>query len=363
MLPRCCRTISTDEHSSTVIILPSVRVGCTLAFAVLFLSACSTERQAEMITSGATMGTQFNVTIVIPDASSSSNTPPDIATVFNSVSKQFSTYDPESELSKFNSHTSTEWFSTSLEFCTTLEDALTISRSTDGAFDVSVGQLVNLWGFGPTGSRTAPPPADDIRRARESTGFMKLHTRCEDRSVRKEHSALYVDLSGYAKGLAIDNVANLLDQQGFTDYLVELGGEIRVRGHNAEQRQWRIAVERPDEQQRTAQLALRVSDVAVATSGDYRNFFEYADERYSHTIDTRTGKPVTHNTTSVTVVDEHAAFADAMATALLVMGHTDGLEFAATNDIAAYFLLRDENTFRALMTAEFEVFLEPVQPL
>ncbi len=165
---------------------------------------------------------------------------------------------------------------------------------------------------------------------------------------------MYVDLSGWAKGFAVDRVAELLDGRGVDHYLVEIGGEIRVRGQNAERKPWAIAVEAPSTTARRPHSVLRVTDTSVATSGDYRNYYDYGGRRYSHTIDARTGRPVEHELAAVTVVNPSAAFADAMATALLVLGPKAGPGLAERLGVAGYFLVRDETGINELATTHFD---------
>ena len=167
-------------------------------------------------------------------------------------------------------------------------------------------------------------------------------------------SALYVDLSGWAKGRAVDMISTALDTSGIDNYLVEIGGELRVRGHNGEQRKWAVGIEAPSTSQRVPRAIIRVTDTSVATSGDYRNYFQYDGTSYSHTIDPRTGRPVVHNLAAVTVVHPENAFADAMATALLVMGPEAGPKLAEDLGIAAYFLVRRSTDIEEIVTSEFE---------
>lgn len=325
---------------------------------ILALASCTADDLPRTSMSGSVMGTQFDVTIV----TSGQELPGEVSVnpfdILDRVSKLFSTYDPDSEISGFNRHTSTDWFPVSADFCSALQDALAIGRQTGGAFDISVGRLVNLWGFGPDGVVLEPPAIEDVSRALATTGYQKLHTDCEASRIRKDHPDLYVDLSGYAKGLAVDEIALRLDEDGYSNYLAELGGEIRTRGLNASLEPWRIAIEKPDSGDRSVQAGIRISAGSVATSGDYRNYFEHDGIRYSHTIDPRTGYPIAHALASVTVVGEKAAFTDAMATALLVMGPEQGLEFATANGLAAYFLVRTGADFNARMTPGFENFIE-----
>ena len=187
-----------------------------------------------------------------------------------------------------------------------------------------------------------------------NVGYPRLQTRCEMPAVRKQGDSVYVDLSGWAKGLAVDRVAALLDQNQLKDYLVEIGGELRVRGHNAEGLDWAVAIEQPSTTKRAPHSILRVTDTGVATSGDYRNYFEHEGQQYSHTIDARTGRPVSHALAAVTVVNASAAFADAMATALLVLGPDDGPRRAEELGISAYFLIRKETRIETVTTASFD---------
>lgn len=353
--------ITSNGELDLPVTLISVRKSALYCFAfVAVLTACGrdSDQPREFSTSGPVMGTQYHLTIVLKEPITNGDQLPVITSVFDAVNAQFSTYQKDSDISKFNQSTSTEWFESSFEFCSGLQEALAISALTAGAFDPTVGRLVNLWGFGPDGIRSQAPTDSEVDTALRTTGFHHLHTQCDRNEIRKDRVGLFVDLSGYAKGLAVDRAAETLDENHITDYLVELGGEIRVRGKNAKQQPWRIAIEKPTDDERTAQNVLRVTNVAVATSGDYRNFFSHDGNRYSHAIDPETGKPVAHQTASVSVVAERAAYADAMATALLVMGHKKGFEFAESHQIAAYFLVRGKNELDAIATTAFAPYVE-----
>ena len=218
---------------------------------------------------------------------------------------------------------------------------------------MTVGPLVNLWGFGPAETGYEPPGNDTVTQAMENVGYAKLHVDCTIPALRKEIPGVYVDLSAFAKGHAVDVVAGLLDARALPDYLVEIGGEMRLRGTNARSEAWAIAIETPDRTGRSVRTVVHLSDTAMATSGDYRNFFEHEGRFYSHTIDPRTGYPVAHNGASVTVVAETAAFADAAATALLVLGPDAGMRLAEQENIAAYFLLRLGSEFEERMSSLF----------
>jgi thiamine biosynthesis lipoprotein len=325
---------------------------------LLALAACSDSRLAEYQLSGPTMGTHFTVTVVPASEFDQQQLQTQIHAVLEDVDRHMSTYRPDAELAKLNDSSTTDWIPVSPRLCKAVADALELSRLTGGAFDITVGPLVNLWGFGPGESRSEPPSDQAIIEAKASTGYEKLHVDCVKPAIRKDYADLHIDLSGYAKGLAADEIAALLDQHEISNYLVEVGGDLRARGHNASNAKWRIAIESPDYRGRTVEKIIHISNLSVATSGDYRNFFEYEGRRYSHTIDPETGRPVTHDLASVTILGERAAYADAMATALLVLGPGAGPAIAEREGIAAYFLSRDENGLNGHASRQFEALVE-----
>lgn len=277
-----------------------------------------------------------------------------INTTLAKVENQFSTYKPTSEISVFNSNSSTDWQSVSPDLCLAVAETLDIAYQSNRAFDITVGPIVNLWGFGPDGSILEPPTQVEIEYARKHTGPEKLATDCENASIRKTDGMVYIDFSAYAKGYAVDKIAAQLAENGVDNFMVEIGGEIRAKGSSKSGNPWRIAIEKPLDFERQVQRIVTAPQMAIATSGDYRNFFEAGGQRFSHTIDPRTARPVDHQLASVTVVAERAAYADAMATALMVMGPETGPEFANHNGIAALFLKHEGDTLTEIMTAKFE---------
>lgn len=299
------------------------------------------------------MGTRFSVAVVTAGNFDRERLRTRIHATLDDVDRLMSTYRPDAELAMFNRATITDWFPVSLRLCHAVDNALQLSDLSGGAFDITVGSLVDLWGFGPGGARTEPPDRESIDDARAASGFRKLHADCTKPALRKDHAGLRVDLSGYAKGLAVDEIAALLDESGVQNYLAEIGGELRASGHNVSGDKWRIAIEWPDLSGDDAEMIIRISDLAVATSGDYRNFFQYEGRRYSHTIDPRTGSPVAHELASVTVLAGSTAYADGMATALLVLGPLAGPEFAETQEIAAHFLLRRNGEILRQSSSQF----------
>jgi len=326
----------------------------TLCIVLLALSACD-NASPQLDLQGSALGTSFVVSVVgFPEDLNAETVRQDILDVLGSLDELASTWRDDSELSAFNTASSIDWIAVSAPLCDLLERSLDISRITGGAFDPTVGPLVNLWGFGPPGQVTEPPTDADIVAAQHRVGFKLLEVDCSEQLVRKDVPDLYVDLSGWAKGHAVDQVAGLLDSRGIENYMVEIGGELRIRGYNRHGNRWAIGIEAPSTSERVPHAVVHITDTSVATSGDYRNYFEHNGQRYSHTIDPRTGRPVTHSLAAVTVVDASAAFADAMATALLVLGPDDGPALARQRGVAAYFLVRNTSSIREITTPEFD---------
>jgi thiamine biosynthesis lipoprotein len=322
----------------------------------LALAACTRDaRLPEVELTGDTMGTTFSIKLVAPpETLGLEDLEDEIAAALGAVNALTSTYLDDSEISLFNATDSTDWVPVSPAFCAVVERALEISEMTGGAFDITVGPLVNLWGFGPDVVAPEPPAVADIVAARERVGYRRVETRCDEPAVRKQPADVYLDLSAWAKGYGVDRLAEILDKHRVDNYLVEIGGELRVSGLNASRQKWAIAIEKPLPLARGAQQIIRVTDTSVATSGDYRNFYEYGGKLYSHTIDARTGRPVEHQLAAVTVVADSAAEADALATALLVLGPGDGMAFAEAMGVAGYFLVRRDDKIEATSTGSFD---------
>lgn len=339
----------------------SSRRNISIACIVLLhaLTACGDRGPAEYQLSGPTMGTRFNVTVVVDGDVDLESLRNKIQTTLDDADRQMSTYRDDSELAGFNRSMSTDWVTVSNELCEAVHLALELGKMTSGAFDVTVGPLVDLWGFGPDGSVSTPPADDDIELAMKNTGLEFLQADCANTAIRKAKAGIRIDLSGYGKGRAADDIGFLLGEHGIVNFLVEIGGDLRAQGQNVKGQPWRIAIEKPDSRGRSVERIIRVDNTAVATSGDYRNFIEYDGQRYSHTIDPRTGRPVTHNLASVTVVFNNGPFADAYATALMVLGPDAGMALAERLHIAAYFLVRDGDSLADRMSPAFTMLINP----
>ena len=220
---------------------------------------------------------------------------------------------------------------------------------------MTIGPLVRLWNFGPgrTGESRVPDAAA-IAEAQQQMGYRKIELRDTPPGVRKLQGGLELDLSALAKGYAVDAVKDRLLARGVTDFLVEIGGEVQAGGVNDAGEPWRIAVEAPVAGVRQIQRVVPMTQAALATSGDYRNFYEIDGKRYCHILDPRTGKPVEHNLVSVSVLHPSCTLADAWATALLVLGPDEGPAVAEREDLAVLFIVSDENGFTEIATPRFE---------
>lgn len=286
--------------------------------------------------SGQTMGTTWAVKVVgLPCAPEEAQRA--VSQALEGVDLAMSTWKRESELSSLNRHQGPTPFPLSAATREVLALALQVSELSGGAFDVTVAPLVDAWGFGPPGAREPPDPAA-LARLREAVGYRQLNL--SDAGVSKAQEQVQVDLSAIAKGYGVDRAAQALETLGARRYLVEVGGELRARGLNLEGVPWQVGVERPDPSGRFVQRVVPLLDAALATSGDYRNFFERGGRRFSHTIDPRTGRPIAHALASVTVVADTCARADALATALNVLGPEEGLALARREHLSAWFLSR-----------------------
>ena len=325
----------------------------TVYIALVFLAACGGASDQVELTGNA-LGTQFNVKL---PAGTGEHDPAklqkSVEAVLESVDAQMSTYRTDSEVYRFNTNPSLDWQAISPDLCRDIERAQAISKLTNGAFDITVAPLVNLWGFGPGEMIDTPPDDGMITALLANTGFSNLHTDCNRSLLKKDLPDLMIDLSAIGKGYAADRVSLLLDAIGYGDYLVEVGGELAVRGSNAGGEPWAIGIEAPLPDQRRPHLVVHLTNTGMATSGDYRNFFEKDGKVYSHTIDTRTGRPVTHSLASVTVLDSAASRADALATALLVMGPDEGMDFAEREGLAVLMLIRTDDGFEEKASAAF----------
>jgi thiamine biosynthesis lipoprotein len=298
------------------------------------------------------MGTTYNVKFVPVVGVDKQELRQQIEQKLININQLMSTYIPDSELSRFNQWRNLEPFPMSIQTLKVLNEAKRLGDMSAGLLDVTVGPLVNLWGFGPQ-SRPIKIPTDKlIKMTKLQTGLDKLII--GKTWASKTQPELYVDLSTIAKGYAVDQLAELLAASKITNYLVEIGGEMRLAGVKASGIPWKIAIEKPETNQRTIQKIISIGTNAVATSGDYRNYYETDGVRYSHLINPNTGYPIRHNLVSVTVVHPSSMTADGLATALNVMGKEKALELADTYNIAVLLITKEKGVYNEYTSAKFD---------
>ncbi len=327
-----------------------------VAFASLIILAGCEKPVEQIHLTGPTMGTTYNVKYISADGQLSPEAlQKEIDRLLEEVNDQMSTYRKDSELSRFNQSQTSEAFAVSAQTALVVKEAIRLNGLTLGALDVTVGPLVNLWGFGPEARPEVVPTDAELAQRKANIGIE--HLTVEGNTLQKDLPNLYVDLSTIAKGWGVDVVADYIQSQGVTNYMVEVGGEMRLKGTNREGVKWRIAIEKPDVDARAVQDIIEPGDMAVATSGDYRNYFERDGIRYSHIINPETGKPINHKVVSVTVLDKSSMTADGLATGLMVLGAEQGMQVAEQHGIAAFMIVKTDNGFEELASSAYKPYL------
>jgi len=332
-----------------------LRIGIVF-LAGLLLSACAQEAKQVVHLHGNTMGTTYNVKYVIDERGQIEGLQDEIDARLVEINKLMSTYDPTSELSRFNQNRYTTPVALSAETTKVVNEALRLGELSHGVLDVTVGPLVNLWGFGPNKRPEKVPSEEQVAEVRAYVGLDKINMTPD--GLRKLHPMVYVDLSTIAKGYGVDQVAEIMEKNNLHDYLVEIGGEMRVKGERGNGEEWLIAIEKPVSTERSVQKIVSVGTNAIATSGDYRNYYEMDGKRYSHLIDPRTGSPITHNLVSVTVVHPSSMTADGLATAFNVMGWDEAKALAEKEDLAVFLIKRTKDGFEEYASPQFDEIVE-----
>ncbi len=343
-------------HVSILIGVKQVKKWLVAIASVLILMGC--EKAPEQVhLSGPTMGTTYNVKYLTAEGTpSSKDLHQGIDRLLEQVNDQMSTYREDSELSRFNQYQGTEAFDVSEQTATVVKEAIRLNKLTLGKLDVTVGPLVNLWGFGPEARRDVVPTEQELAERKANIGINHLHV--NGNKLVKDLPHLYVDLSTIAKGWGVDVVANYIESQGIHNYMVEVGGEIRLKGINKESVPWRIAIEKPSVDERSIQEIIEPGDMAIATSGDYRNYFERDGIRYSHIIDPDTGYPISHKVVSVTVLDESCMTADGLATGLMVLGEVKGIEVANQHNIPVFMIVKTDDGFQEIASEAYKPYIK-----
>jgi FAD:protein FMN transferase len=329
---------------------------------LLILSACG--KKPETIRwAGQTMGTSYHITVMAESMTDSrlESLQAKVDSALIEINRQMSTYDPNSEISRFNEHKSSDPFPISPQFKKVLENAALIWELSEGAFDVTVAPLVRLWGFGYKGVPRDIVANEDILQTQENIGMDKLII--GENTISKLNPNLELDLSAIAKGFGVDEVAALLKNEGYPNTLVEIGGEVLASGLK-HKRKWILGIDAPNDHRLPGEIIqqrIQNTNAGIATSGDYRSFYMQGVKRLSHTIDPRSGRPVNHNLASVSIIASNCTLADAYATAVMVLGEKEGLKLIENlPDVEGYLILRDSAShFSTKYSSGFEKIMIP----
>ncbi len=345
------RKSSFAERKATLSYAAVLGIGC-LAGTVL------SAEPTMLVARGETMGTSYSVKIYDPPDSLSNDWQILLDKELRQITDQMSTYIDSSEISRFNASESLEWFTVSEGFAQVVTKAAEISELSGGAFDITVMPLVKAWSFGPAKKRQRPPAEDEIEAARKLVGYTNIEARLDPPSLRKRLPGVTIDLNAIAPGYGVDRLVAILEAMGAKNLFVEIGGEVRVTGDKSGQ-PWTVGIQQPDVEGEVVAVAYPLRDRSIATSGDYRSFFEFEGKRYSHTIDPATGRPVTHALASVTVLADDCMTADAIATALSVLGDKQGFEFAQRLNLDALLMVRrTDGAIQTTATGAFEPVIQ-----
>jgi len=291
------------------------------------------------VITGETMGSYY--TIKINTSRENNILGKQIKEELESINQRISIFDNNSELSKINQAGAGVWIPVSDELAELFKITKKIYDMTGGAFDPTMGKVIDLWGFGNTKRLTAPTD-EQIAHALKSSGFNKLEFSDDFKQVKKLNADITINLSAIIKGYSVDRVCELLEKEGYTDFIVDIGGELRAAGQRSDTAAgWNIGV--ADPQTKANVFVVSLIDSAAATSGDYENFYEVDGKKYSHTISPLTGRPVQSSIASVTIFREDCATADGLATALQAMGDKKAIDFANRNNVQTVIFMRTDN--------------------
>lgn len=307
---------------------------------------------------GRTMGTTYSIKVIDFDRHiiSSNQLQLKIDSVLLSINEQMSTYISDSEISIFN-RPSTKSIVPSKEFLSVLQFSEALANSTSGLFDITVGPLIQLWGFSNYNDEWLPPSEVEISQLLDHIGINTWGL--VEGELQKNNPHIQIDVNAIAKGLGVDAVSSLITSFGFSNFMVEIGGEVYCSGKNDKSIFWQIGIELPEFESRSLSKIANISDRAMATSGDYRNYFSYNGKTYSHIMNPKSGRPIEHSLASATVISSTCMKADGIATALLVMGTNDALSFIESNSgVECLLIERVENgNFKTFMSSGFGEFL------
>lgn len=328
----------------------------------LLLVGCdnsSSTQATPLVLEGKTMGTFWRVSLAGIDAARADDLRKKIQAQLDGDDRLLSTWKNDSALMRFNRSASTQPWPVEEAMSDIVTLSLRIGAKTDGAMDITVGPLVNLWGFGPARQPVKTPDEAQIAAAKAQTGLQHLSVinRAGQQFLQKDLPGLFVDLSTVGEGYAADHLARLMEQEGISRYLVSVGGALASRGTNPQGNPWRVAIQKPTDQENAVQAIVDINGHGISTSGSYRNYYELDGKRLSHVIDPATGRPITHKLVSVTVISPTALEADGWDTGLMVLGPEKAKAVALKEGLAVYLVTKEAEGFSVWMSPPFRTFL------
>lgn len=319
----------------------------------------ATPASTATVLDGKTMGTFWRVSVIGVDEAKAQALRAKVQAQLDADDRLLSTWKNDSALMRFNHATDTRPWPVSEAMADIVTLSLRIGAKTHGAMDITVGPLVNLWGFGPDKQPVATPDAQAIAAAKARTGLQHLQVINQSgrQFLQKDIPDLFVDLSTVGEGYAADHLARLMEQEGISRYLVSVGGALVSRGMNGEGKPWRVAIQKPTDRENAVQAIVDINGHGISTSGSYRNYYELDGKRISHVIDPQTGQPITHKLVSVTVIAPTALEADGWDTGLMVLGPEKAQDVVREQGLAVYMIVKEGDGFKTWMSPQFRAFL------
>ncbi|PLD67382.1 FAD:protein FMN transferase ApbE [Klebsiella quasipneumoniae] len=319
----------------------------------------ATPASTATVLGGKTMGTFWRVSVIGVDEAKAQALRAKVQAQLDADDRLLSTWKNDSALMRFNHATDTRPWPVSEAMADIVTLSLRIGAKTHGAMDITVGPLVNLWGFGPDKQPVATPDAQAIAAAKARTGLQHLQVINQSgrQFLQKDIPDLFVDLSTVGEGYAADHLARLMEQEGISRYLVSVGGALVSRGMNGEGKPWRVAIQKPTDRENAVQAIVDINGHGISTSGSYRNYYELDGKRISHVIDPQTGQPITHKLVSVTVIAPTALEADGWDTGLMVLGPEKAQQVVREQGLAVYMIVKEGEGFKTWMSPQFRTFL------
>lgn len=330
--------------------------------ACVLLSGCdsaTTPASTATVLDGKTMGTFWRVSVIGVDEAKAEALRAKVQAQLDADDRLLSTWKNDSALMRFNHAADTRPWPVSEAMADIVTLSLRIGAKTHGAMDITVGPLVNLWGFGPDKQPVNTPDAQAIAAAKARTGLQHLQVINQSgrQFLQKDIPDLFVDLSTVGEGYAADHLARLMEQEGISRYLVSVGGALVSRGMNGEGKPWRVAIQKPTDRENAVQAIVDINGHGISTSGSYRNYYELDGKRISHVIDPQTGQPISHKLVSVTVIAPTALEADGWDTGLMVLGPEKAQQVVREQGLAVYMIVKEGEGFKTWMSPQFRTFL------